>query len=102
MARSNVPVVNALVFGAVCIFVIDLVHRTRWAAPTRCGSPARWALRRSWAWCSRVALALVDLQVALSFGPLVPQWTHVPIAIGQFMQGAWVPLLFARSCSACS
>jgi len=92
-----VPVVNALVFGAVCIFVIGF------GSSDALGSAYGAAVAGTMGITTLLGMVLAASrwrwsawQVALSFGPLVLMDGMYTIAnLSKFMQGAWVPLLFA-------
>ncbi len=92
-----VPIVNTLVFTAVCIFVIGFgssdalggAYGAAVAGTMGVTTLLGMVLAASrWRWSA--------WQVILSFGPLVViDATYTIANLAKFMQGAWVPLLFA-------
>jgi KUP system potassium uptake protein len=92
-----VPVVNTLVFVAVCIFVIGF------GSSDALGSAYGAAVAGTMGVTTLLGMVLAvsrwrwsSWQVVLSFGPLLVIDSMYTIAnLAKFTQGAWVPLLFA-------
>ena len=92
-----VPVVNTLVFVAVCIFVIGF------GSSDALGGAYGAAVAGTMGVTTLLGMVLAvsrwrwsGWQVILSFGPLIVIDAIYTIAnLAKFMQGAWVPLLFA-------
>ena len=92
-----VPIVNALVFVAVCIFVIGF------GSSDALGSAYGAAVAGTMGITTLLGMVLAASRwrwsrwrVALSFGPLfIIDMVYTFANLAKFMQGAWVPLLFA-------
>ncbi len=92
-----VPVVNTLVFVAVCMFVVGF------GSSDALGSAYGAAVAGTMGVTTLLGVVLAvsrwrwsSWQVVLSFGPLLVIDAMYTIAnLAKFMQGAWVPLLFA-------
>ena len=96
-AQVFVPIVNALVFVAVCIFVIGF------GSSDALGSAYGAAVSGTMGVTTVLGMVLAtsrwrwsNWQVALSFGPLfVVDMVYTVANLTKFVQGAWVPLLFS-------